>query len=56
MFYARVFVGKSIELEYDVNTTRKLKLPPLLPNSTVDRYDSVKGNTNNTDVYMIYYN
>ena len=55
MFVARVSVGRYIELPYS-NETTLLTQPPLLPSSKVDRYDSVKGNTQNTNVYMVYYN
>lgn len=54
-FLAKVAVGDYIEL-----APEKLKLPPLkmsLSESEVKkRYDSVKGKTNGSDVYMIYDN
>ncbi len=31
-------------------------MPDLLPGSLTDRYDSVKGFTGNSDVFMIYAN
>lgn len=52
MFMATVNVGNTIQL----NTDRTLKMPPLLPNSQANRYDSVKGFTGNSDVYMVYTN
>ncbi|TNV79642.1 hypothetical protein FGO68_gene16606 [Halteria grandinella] len=52
MFLARVLVGKTIELASD----NSLKMPPLLPGQTTKRFDSVKGNTQGYDVYMVYSN
>ncbi|TNV84921.1 hypothetical protein FGO68_gene14987 [Halteria grandinella] len=52
MFLARVIVGQSITLPQD-NT---LRMPPLIPGETTKRYDSVKGNTGGSDVYMFYSN
>lgn len=31
-------------------------MPGMLPGSPIDRYDSVKGFTNGSDVYMVYSN
>ena len=33
-----------------------LTMPPLIPNSENQRYDSVKGHTYGSDVYMVYSN
>lgn len=52
MFMATVNVGKFFEM----NPDRSLKMPPLLPGSQADRYDSVKGHTGGSDVYMVYSN
>ncbi|TNV72372.1 hypothetical protein FGO68_gene5051 [Halteria grandinella] len=52
MFLARVLVGQTIALASD----KTLKMPPLLPGETTKRYDSVKGFTNGSDVYMVYSN
>jgi hypothetical protein len=52
MFYARVIVGNTIVQQSNTALTH----PPLLPNSTVDRYDSVQGFTGNSDVFMVYAN
>lgn len=52
MFFARVQVGKYKTLPPD-NT---LRMPPLMEGSKTMRYDSVKGQTGGSDVYMIYTN
>jgi hypothetical protein len=52
MFMARVLVGKFKEMV----PTNTLKMPPNIEGSTVERYDSVKGHTGGSDVYMIYAN
>jgi hypothetical protein len=54
MFCARVQVGKYAQLKEN----DKLKMPPLMNEGTdkLLRYDSVKGNTKNCDVYMVYNN
>ena len=52
MFYAKVIIGESITMQPD----KKLKMPPLLPDSQELRYDSIKGHTHGHDVYMIYAN
>ena len=52
MFYARVLVGNFIGLQSD----RSLKMPPLINAQGLRRYDSIKGNTNGSDVFMIYTN
>lgn len=51
MFIASICTGKHIELQPD----RTLKMPPLVPGST-DKFDSVKGNTGGSDVFMAYSN
>ena len=52
MFNAMVIEGKSSKLQSD----GALTMPPLLQGSNVDRYDSVLGNTNGSDVIMVYSN
>jgi hypothetical protein len=52
MFFARVIVGNYKELP----SNSQIKMPPLLEGSEKVRYDSVKGNTNGSDVFMIYAN
>jgi len=62
MFYAKVNIGHYIEMLSD-NT---LKLPPVMQHADMlkfniqnfgtTRFDSVKGNTANCDVYMVYSN
>ncbi len=49
---AKVIVGKAFD--YGTTHDKTLKHPPLLPGNPVKRYDSVKGNTEGSDVYMIY--
>lgn len=57
-FYAKVAVGQSI-LQTSNNTT---KMPPLKSNiasqsgSTEERYDSIQGHTNGSDIFIIYEN
>ncbi len=51
MFMATIIVGKEVYLGLDDN----LKEPPINP-STNRPYDSVKGNTNGSDVIMVYSN
>ena len=41
MFQAKVIIGKKIKMESD----KTLTMPPLIPNSQNQRYDSVKGHT-----------
>lgn len=38
------------------NSDNTIKMPDLLPGSQTERYDSVQGHTNGSDVYMIYAN
>lgn len=52
MFFAKVLIGISIKL----NPDNSLKMPPLIPGSTIERYDSVEGFTGNSTVFMIYAN
>ncbi len=52
MFNAIVIEGKSSKLQ----SNNQLTMPPLLPGSNVDRFDSVLGNTNGSDVIMVYSN
>ena len=56
MFLASVVTGSSVNLASD----RTLTHPPVRNNSpsgaVTRRYDSVKGNTAGTDVYMVYDN
>ena len=49
VFLADVLLGKHKEIPYDSNVTPQLKCAP-------DHYDSVKGNTRGSDVYMVYAN
>ncbi len=52
IFMAKVIVGNAFD--YGVKTNKSLKHPPLLPGDPVKRYDSVKGRTGGSDVYIIY--
>jgi hypothetical protein len=57
IFMARVALGDVVELKNDPT----IKLPPEKPLSqgkkfAVQRYDSIKGNTGGTDIYIIYEN
>ncbi len=54
VFCANVVIGKEIAMPRD-NSTRFLLEPPAIP-GTNDRYDSVKGNTNGSDVFVVYKN
>jgi hypothetical protein len=47
-----VVIGESKE-EVKTADTKKLREPPI-NESTGNRYDSVKGNTNGSDVFMVY--
>ena len=50
MFLAYVLTGISVEHPVDSN----LDKPPLKPSSTQERYDSVKGNTGSSEIYVVY--
>ena len=52
MFYAQVILGKTIVQNPNENLTH----PPLVPDSQIDRYDSVQGHTGHSDVFMVYAN
>ena len=49
LFLAKVLVGNFITLQSD----RSLRMPPLKPGSS-ERYDSVNGFTNGSNVYVVY--
>jgi len=51
MFLAEVLVGKYLTCPSD----RKIRRPPLMPNS-IYQYNSVSGNTNGSDVWIVYEN
>ena len=51
-FYTKVAVGQSIQLPND----RTIKLPPLKPDKKEERYDSIQGFTNNSNIFIIYEN
>jgi hypothetical protein len=51
LIIARILVGKA----YNSSSDRSLKIPPM-NKETKQRYDSVKGNTGDSDVYIIYDN
>ncbi len=53
MFFAKVMIGNTIFCPPD----SKLKMPPIInPAKPTEHYDSVQGNTNGSDVFMIYTN
>ena len=52
VFLASVIIGDS----YDAGQGQKLMEPPAKPNRPNEKYDSVKGHTNGSDVYMVYQN
>jgi hypothetical protein len=53
MFFARVMIGNFKEMASDSN----LRLPPKILNHPKGlNYNSVKGHTNGSDVYMVYEN
>ncbi len=52
MLVAKVVVGNF--KDYGTTQDSSLKHPPKVPGEAVKRYDSVKGNTGGSDVYMIY--
>jgi hypothetical protein len=54
MFMARVTLGKEIQLQKD-NNLREPPVKEMIDGKPI-RYDSVKGNTGGSDVYMIYTN
>jgi len=51
VFVAKVLVGKSVSLDPD----HTLKVPPM-DTKTNERFDSVKGNVNDIEVFMVYAN
>ena len=57
-FYAKVAVGQSVQLPNDAS----IKQPPLKSNValqsgfTEERYDSIKGHTGGSDIFIIYEN
>ena len=52
VFFANVTIGNFC----DMASTNVLKEPPLLPGCSDKYYDSVKGHTNNSDVFIVYNN
>ncbi len=52
MFMASVIIGNTIVMQPD----KTLKEPPFIQGSNQVRHDSVKGNTKDTDVIMVYSN
>jgi hypothetical protein len=51
MFMANVIIGNTIVMQSD----KTLRTPPMVKGSQV-AYDSVKGNTGDSDVIMVYSN
>ena len=54
MFLAEVLLG-DYPLPYSPRN-EYLKQPPKKPSNNKERYDSIKGNHKNSDVYMVYKN
>ena len=55
MFYAKVLIGDAIYLKSDKETRKMIKPPAKQTGSAKSKdYDSVKGNTNGSDVFMVY--
>jgi len=52
MFYAQVIIGNTAVQQPD----NKIIVPPFLPGSTTDRYDSIQGHTGGSDIFMVYAN
>ncbi|CDW79780.1 poly adp-ribose polymerase member 14-like protein [Stylonychia lemnae] len=52
VFMAKVLLGESKKMP----PYNDLRFPPLMPGETTKRYDSITGNTKQTQVYMIYGN
>ena len=52
VFFANAIIGNSC----DMPSTNNLFVPPLLPGSYDQHYDSVKGFTNGSDVFIVYKN
>lgn len=54
VFNANVIVGNTIDM--GPNCNRSLREPPEIPGLVDKRYDSIKGHTNHSDVYIVYKN
>ena len=52
VFFANAIIGNYC----DMPSKRVLLVPPLLPGSSDQHYDSVKGFTNGSDVFIVYKN
>ena len=52
MFQASVISGRS----FKCNPDKEINLPSLLPGEENLRYDSIRGETGDSVVYMVYYN
>ena len=56
IFYVRVAIGDDIQMP----SNRSYKFPPektaIAGNFAVERYDSIKGNTGGSDIYIVYEN
>ena len=50
IFLARVLIGEYV----DVPPSSSLKMPPLKTTTATGRYDSIKGHTKGSDVYIVY--
>jgi len=52
-FYAKVALGKSTP---SIISDKSLKHPPFKDGNKTEKYDSVKGETNGSDIFVIYEN
>lgn len=52
VFLANVILGKSTQTQ----SSREIREPPLIEGKKDERYDSIKGNTNGSDVFIVYDN
>ena len=52
LFFCKVFVGQSIELQQDNN----LREPPFINEPKKINYDSVKGNADGSEIFILYAN
>jgi hypothetical protein len=55
VFSANVIIGNEKDFGPSNDGCKAFKEPPCIPNST-ERYDSVKGHTGGSDVFIVYKN
>ena len=56
LFYSCVLVGESVDLPHKKDVTSLITKPPVKENEKFvnDSYDSIKGNTGGSDIYIVY--